>query len=326
MSTTNTDVDEPYDEKRISSTLCDGSDNEERVARTRELLVKEFPDVTAGEGEFSDLDMAIKTIEALLTTNEDIFDRCKRLFLPLPSYTAFQESQTFAKHKFDVVKVWSHGPPTATQMVVFMERELKVFNLSLLFNLPTGLDIFQPEREKHGFIDYRRLLRTSLMLHDDIILSYLDNLKVHLEKIQVCLGEIDAWLMDTFSNINYLENTFDTELDPKGTNMPKSDWCRCGDHVNSDLCGLCGQTYQKHKTGRGTTLRYCPEGFEVGSDTFCCDKLYQQLGNYSIQGKYEATFDISKESDREQLKMFSEFLSKQHTLAQAQNSFNWSEW
>ena len=103
--TTSTDVDKPYDERQTPRTLCEGSDTEERVLKTRELLVKRLNSDECTH-VFSDLDIAIKTIEALLVTNDEIFERCMNLILN--AHGRYTEDQVFVKHSFKEVKIWTY--------------------------------------------------------------------------------------------------------------------------------------------------------------------------------------------------------------------------
>ena len=188
-----------------------------------------------------------------------------------------------------------------------------MFNLHPLFNLPTGLDIFQPKTEKTGFIDYKSFLQTSLMLHDDMLLPFLTQFKEHLEKVQVCLGGIDSWLMDTTSNVAYLENTFGIKLDVRGSSTPWPTWCRCGDHVASARCGTCNTSFSQHTIIGESSLRACPKPHYY--QHFFCNKSYKVLTDYFAEGKFETTFDISKESDRAQLNLMATFLSNASKVA-----------
>ena len=60
--------------------------------------------------------------------------------------------------------------------------------------------MFQLQIESSGFINFKSLLQASLMLHDDFLLQFLTDLKYNLERVQVCFGEIESWLMGTISN------------------------------------------------------------------------------------------------------------------------------
>lgn len=308
--------DEPFDERRTSSTLCDGADIEERVSRTRELLLKRF---TSSEDDvvsrdiitpirdrddlFTDLDIAIKTIEAILVTNEEIFHRCQELLLNENEHYA--ENQLFAKYAFKEVKVWAFNP-TITQVVVFTDREEAWFNLRPLLNLPDGLNMFHPQREKSGFINFRALLQMSLMLHDDMLLPFLAKLRDHLESVQVCLGNIDSWLMETAHSIEYLETKFGAKVDPKRKINTRPRWCKCADHSSIDVCGNCAKSFAGHSFQSDGTY-HCTNRNPFC--TFFCNRMYQFLADYTMQGRFEATFDISRQCDREQLNRLHDFLS-----------------
>jgi hypothetical protein len=74
-----------------------------------------------------------------------------------------------------------------------------------LSKLPAGIDdIFVPNRKPIGkFIDFEALFEKSLILHDDVLGPFLEILKEHLlSSVQVCLGEIETWLMESGSHIN----------------------------------------------------------------------------------------------------------------------------
>ena len=49
-----------------------------------------------------------------------------------------------------------------------------------------------------------------------LLSPFLVKLKDHLESVQVCLGEVDSWLMDVKSNTEFLESTFGVSLETPG--------------------------------------------------------------------------------------------------------------
>jgi len=50
-------------------------------------------------------------------------------------------------------------------------------------------------------IDFNDLFRKTLLLNDDALRDLLPKLKDHLEAIQVCLGELDEWVMQPMKNV-----------------------------------------------------------------------------------------------------------------------------
>jgi len=64
-----------------------------------------------------------------------------------------------------------------------------------------------------GCIDFGALFETFLLLHDDILLSCLGRLKDHLQSVQVCLGTIEQWLLESRDSKLFLDDTFAINLD-----------------------------------------------------------------------------------------------------------------
>jgi hypothetical protein len=109
------------------------------------------------------------------------------------------------------------------------------------------------------------------MLHDDVLEPFLAMFKQHLESIQVCLGEIESWLLEHKSNIQFLEETFGKKLDIL---------------TDEDLLN---------------------EGYAL-DDEFECE--CQVLKTYNVSGRFETTFTITKASDQKKLKNFLVFMGK----------------
>ena len=244
------------------------------------------------------------------------------IFLP----TLPRQITSFCKSDFNVVKVWNMAG--MTQVVAFKEVVTQTFNMRPLLCLPEGLNMFEPKRERSGLIDFRSLLRTSLMLHDDILLPFLWKLQDHLELAQVSLGSLDAWVMNSHNNVLFLQSLFGIDIDSVCMTTSQSTWCRCGDHQNYDICHNCGREYLYHSPNSDSS-RHCPvtsmssatcvrrarqkmlSGI-VAPKTFCCKKHFRVLAEYNLQEKYEASFNIDQESEREQLKSLCEFLKNRY--------------
>jgi len=298
------------------------SDTEELISRTRGLTVRQLH--VNGKDHFSDRGIAIKKIQALIATNEDILQRCNEL--TSTRHSKLYQITSFCKSDFNVVKVWNMAG--MTQIVAFKEVVTQTFNMRPLLCLPEGLNMFEPKRERSGLIDFRSLLRTSLMLHDDILLPFLWKLQDHLELAQVSLGSLDAWVMNSHDNVLFLQSLFGIDIDSVSMTTSQSTWCRCGDHQNYDICHNCGREYLYHSPNSDSS-RQCPatsvssatcvrrarqkmlSGI-VDPTTFCCKKHFRVLAEYNLQEKYEASFNIDQKSEREQLKILCEFLENRY--------------
>ena len=142
---------------------------------------------------------------------------------------------TFKRSGYDVVKV-RQCPTNAdkTEIITYQERDQKMFSLKSLCELPAGLnDLFVVKYQAapyEAFIDYDAFFRTAIMLHDDILEPFLCKLKQHLESIQVCLGEIESWLLEPKANIQFLEETFGKKLErvQLGRDQVLTTYCESG--------------------------------------------------------------------------------------------------
>ena len=329
----------------------------EYVARVREELEK-IVDLF-GKKENFDYDIAqqVREIRALLKVNAEIFCRIMES-ANLGSYSE-GKSASFTRYGFDVVKVrqvegivplHGGGPTTQTQFITEYERSTETFDVKLLSEVPAGLNniivVKYRAAEYSMFIDYEAFFKSAIALHDDILGPFLAKLKCHMESIQLCLGEVETWLIEPDTNIEFLNATFEKKLEaPSADDFNKQYACPLGTHLNSDLCLYCNRKYSEHIIRTNFTQNF---GFDFGQsefrpgglniNTICCPvpavQSAQQIG-HAVQpvlqfghvtkqfkckkihvlkvsyesGKFEKTFSIEKQSDRSKLKIFLQFVS-----------------
>eukprot|EP00956_Cyclotella_meneghiniana_P013593 scaffold19742_cov69-Cyclotella_meneghiniana.AAC.1 len=181
--------------------------------------------------------------------------------------------------RFDEVKVvYDEIYDQTTSIVVAAKEVTKYFSLEPLKVLPECLGMFEPAKDETGHVDFRTYFRRSLVLHEDVLLPFLSELKNHLEEVQVCLGAVDEWVASTANNIQFLKTTFEIETI---TDLPvKEIHCNCYDRRYHARCNC-------KKSGKEYTI-----------------KTFNVPGTVVVQ-----SFDISKEKDQLQLKRLLEFLS-----------------
>ena len=222
--------------------------------------------------------------------------------------------------RFDVTQVFTTQDARMAETSIFSAvptRLMKRFQTSLLSKLPAPLKIFKPTflaKPYSRYIDYVALFKISLILRDDALLPFLVHLKEHLMSIQVCLGEIDEWLMKKSDSLLFLETMFgkvprlDNEMFKKLREQRKS-ICKCplGHHETSLKCLRCTVPFEKHKANLRTCTFKCPGR---STDTsFHCSKLASYvLKKYTSTGKHHIIFDISNECGREKLRKFFDFV------------------
>mmetsp|Transcript_3952 Transcript_3952/g.6079 ORF Transcript_3952/g.6079 Transcript_3952/m.6079 type:complete len:163 (-) Transcript_3952:97-585(-) len=138
--------------------------------------------------------------------------------------------------------------------------------------------------------DYDHFLETSLLLCEDVLIPFLLKLKTHLEEIQVFLGIIESWLMESAGCINFIEEVFKKTL---GTKALSEDYA---------ICCECGEGYKCHD------YRECP--ISGSRYSFSLEKTSKTaLKSCKSKGKHEDIFDLMEEKGREKLQIFLKFVS-----------------
>jgi hypothetical protein len=215
------------------------------VGHIRNESGKRFSTTNRNKGEHnSDIEQNVREVRALLKINAEIFGRCmvSRVLVDDDEDctddesctssddsddSCFQSRARYAKElglltfkRSDFAEVTVRQCPTnaaVTELITVQERDQEAFSMKPLLELPAGLnDLFVVKYQAapyHDFIDYDDFFKTAIMLHDDVLEPFLVKLKQHLESIQVCLGEIESWLLEPKSNIQFLEETFGKKLE-----------------------------------------------------------------------------------------------------------------
>ena len=118
--------------------------------------------------------------------------------------------------------------------------------------------------------------------------------------IQVCLGGIDAWVIQQPQvAISFLEATFGKKMEiPDDDVELGSHKCRCCiAHSFCEPCLKCGVAYGHHN-----------DIYRRRECAFHC-RVYQVLKQCRVKGTYETTFDITNVNEQTRLKKFIEFIS-----------------
>ena len=136
-------------------------------------------------------------------------------------------------------------------------------------------------------------------MHDEILQPFLDNLKKHLEDIQVCLGKIEEWLREPEYTKNFIEATFNKQLDIP---QKESDYLIDCPHPRPDqICRKCNCTYDSH-------YHYiCPYARKKVNGDFREPREFV-LKQMQFGGKLEYSFVVDCEQGQERLKKILEFV------------------
>ena len=276
----------------------------EQVAKAREDLGELLTPNKKNAAVNFDIEQNIREIRAILKMNAEILDRCKK-FITFSS----GEETAFARICYEKVQV-RDVKLKGTQFITRPIRDRKHFDTRPLSSLPQELDDVIVKNNMAGeklkrFIDFEKFFNKSLILHESVLGSFLPKLKEHLMTIQVCFGEIDAWVIqEPQVAISFLEATFDTKMEiPDDTVELRAHECKCGPNAHDyhERCLSCGKVYGDHFG----TKRKCRESRHI---KFHCE-VYQVLEQCKVNGKYETTFDVTNVNEQTRLKKFMEFIS-----------------
>jgi hypothetical protein len=113
------------------------------IAQSRKAAIKQMQ---SKANEFTDLDLAIKTVRALVITNEENWNRCKGYY---------DKDDSFKMDIFDEVKVWNASDDEMTTIYAAADTTYKSFDVEALRTLPKCLQIFKPKKDESGLIDFR---------------------------------------------------------------------------------------------------------------------------------------------------------------------------
>ena len=309
----------------------DATEPLEYLSRIRDHVGKILrPTSKEGRAVNYDIEQNIREIRAILATNAEIFDRCVGSMEENSHNNGYT---TFMRYGFEVVKTRQIEKTTqnfgidesgtlsydvttqTTQLITHPNCKKASFSTVSLSKLPSRLKIFTPKFMidcGSVFIDYNALFKQSLLLHEDVLEPFLAELKDHLMSVQVCLGQVDKWLMDPHSIIVFLNSTFESELQIPGESEVGGTNCVCTEEVHAvdnDVCVKCESVFSDHIRIR----EFHMSGFERrckrnSRDVFQCRKTIV-LKECATFGKCQFSFNVSSTIGQTRLTKFVEFIS-----------------
>ena len=246
----------------------------------------------------------IQIIRALLKSNQEIWDRCKE---HSSCENDISEGWCTEFLRFGYMSIeTSPYPPNKTKSAFFTYavQEKKNFDTRPLSNLPSMLTtIFEPKTiDSKRLLDFQSFFEKSLVLHDDILGPFLAKLKAHLESVQVCLGNIEGWLVEPNETKGFIESTFGKTLNPCNAQECKHPEChpdkyKCANAKCEREKGDHSRSYSKDwKCNRADSYFHC----------WGCELVFEIKG----PGKIQYSFNISDQKERERLKKCLEFVSQ----------------
>lgn len=204
----------------------------------------------------------------------------------------------FYRITYEVITVRTRN--NVTEVITHPIRTTKEFRTTPLSKLPQGLEDIIMSRNSTGkfqdFIDFNAFFKRSLLLHETVLEQFLPKLKEHLMSIQVCLGEIDSWVIqEPQGNITFLEESFNTKMEIPDDNVI----------LEPHKCSCKGSRLpMKFVSGVANNIAIIFRGRRGAMIKIAMSRLWQCNGN----GKHEANFNLTIETEKIKLTKFLEFI------------------
>ena len=211
----------PPKKKKRKAAPKESEEPSDFVTYTREKGQKRF---ATGKNAILDVDQNVREIRALLTINAEIFGR---VYVHASKCTYLGDSVVRLRRcGFEHVIVRSNGEfvDFTTEVV----SSIKHFDIEDLKCLPADLEGFFVVKYQTcsigDLVDYSIFFESALLLHDDVLEPFLVKLKYHLESIHVSLGEMESWLLEVQSKIEFIESTFNMKLETPTHDREGEEW------------------------------------------------------------------------------------------------------
>jgi len=201
---------------------------QQRLSNAREKIISDLTALVTERHKDSELDYLINTTQALVTSNNEIWDRCKanldqvqnkqfnhlsenlQLTFQCVDFYGVSVTRTMTQ-KFLLNTNLTYYVPGLLTFQACSTQQRKAFSVPC-FPHPLRTVVI-PSLDKDGMLNYLEYLQRSFFLEESILLPFLAILKDHLEEFQVFLGEVESWLMGCTRIATFLQETFNVKLE-----------------------------------------------------------------------------------------------------------------
>ena len=118
----------------------ESSSPQDLIFRSRDAAIKQMA-TSRRKDEFDDLDIAIKTVRALVITNNEIWNRCKDYHV---------NDGAFKMTRYDEIQVWKHEGVGMIKIGAWAKDVDKTFDIGPMNTLPGSLQKFESKRKTAG--------------------------------------------------------------------------------------------------------------------------------------------------------------------------------
>ena len=214
----------PTPAKKGRKSTSNAPDDQDPMSPMREKFAKDL----RPHGRLPNLENVISSIQKLLESNKLVSTHCLQAIDPFENKLSTRKV-LLTKREFEYVR--THHVDGKLLFTTTPEYSEKEFDITPLIKLPPELAILHPKRSKSGLIDFESLFEMSSVLHGDILISFLANLKKQLILVQTCLNDIENWWNEVPTNLSFMESIFGAGVVKEAQELkakdPLCENCRC---------------------------------------------------------------------------------------------------
>lgn len=277
-------------------------------------ITKEAKDLKSRDEE--DLPCLVSNCRALIQTNDEIWGRCKPSYVwdDSKSNKTTEDCLQFYRFGYQEVQVTTDTPTGRNcQVNIVAKTGVAAKSYSGLPDFPKHIRAFFHIDSATGsnvLFDYNACLEKILCLKENLAELFLLVLKEHLKTVQVFLGGIETWLLETGHALQFIRETFGCHLNPlelgNGCDL-RSCLMQREDH---EVCLGCFQTKESHGRNAENHPR-CNGG--MASFHMPTTKTLKTIRLISRLDVFEANFHICSAEDQERLKRLLHFFESSGT-------------
>lgn len=271
------------------------------------------------------LEHLIRTTRALVSTTEEIWERCAPHYCGRVSEEeAIKGTCLFVRVAPSTVKASTSSKHKNTLVLrTALEVTKRDFYLPVAFPTPLNRLVPVPKVSRdEAMPNLSLLLKRSMLLSEEILVAFLMEYKYYMEQLQVALGEVDAWILEGIKCEEFLHGHFGANGQPDHFVKSFNNQLVPVDPIQNVPCSRCCKKFYKHdkklcwafclggKDLSGNELanedfssRGCPAYFPVAIET--------NLLVCKLHGLLELDFAIDQHSERARMAKFLAFVSSE---------------
>lgn len=266
------------------------------------------------QDEIIAVDHLVTVCHALVTTNREIWERCKPFHCTtIASADSQPDMCTF--YRIGYVNVRGATPQYHKDCLKFESTpELTKSCFEIPISLPEKLEclVVHPRTEKNDIMpNYELFFQRSMLLVDDILPGFLLEFKAFLENQQIALGKVDAWLMQANEDALLLQSLFKVALPCDTAAWQQmggrfTSWETCQQGLALSECSRCGTVFKYHNQNQPNGWVSCSRGVQQ-SGCFPLTRFMTVLNQFECPGTIDVKFCIEIPLERSRMIKFLDY-------------------